>query len=466
MKRTTAFLLATTIGLTLTGFSPRPYSDLAEYKRLPMERRIDRLQKSGEDLFLRRRYEDAITVFDTILSLDKGDMLARLWITKATTEILKEKQNEEKKRLLQKHDGHLIAKDLIYDNWRWGPEIGHFEIRYAPAKPYVRPVRKVHPKLNDKELNEIVKKAEKTGAADDQFELAMSYWARREIKPALKYYFKAIEADTEMLGRDDELLLSSIAEDVQKKIETGKVNAQDYFDSGKLEMIQGDRNRAVQHLVRAASLDPKLHDQVAKVLARFVESPQVDMVSAPPDIFSFRQAYVFDKNADTVYLRIILSPKKRGQVVPIDLTIPASGAKKIDIKSKDAAFAFGVTGISDALRIWLVLPEKEAEFPEYEVRLTVDIDRKATDFIELSNFSLAKDQPDNWSFVIGSEFNFSESLPVGEHTKKNAGLQVIGYHLSLSDGKGPFLSLADFKEPLPRAVDIWKIITTGGEDTF
>ncbi len=465
MKRTTAFLLATTIGLTLTGFGPRPYSDLAEYKRLPMERRIDRMQKSGEDLFQRRRYEDAITVFDTILALDKGDMLARLWITKAQAELLKERQDSDKQQLLKKY-GHLIPKDMIYNNWHWGPSVGHFEIRYSEPKPYVRPVRKVHPRVNDADLKVATEKAEKSGAAVDLFELAMSHWSRRETEMALKYYFKAIAADTEMLARDDEMMLATVAEDVQKKIETGSVSARDYLDSGKLEMIQGDRNRAIQHLVRASAMEEKFREEISTIIGDFVKSPQVELVSAPPDIFSFRQAYVFDKSADTVYVRVVLTPKKRGQVVPIDLTVPAVGVKKINIESKDAALAFGVPGISDSLRVWLVLPEKEESFPEYEIRLAINLDRKAADYLELSNFSLPKEQPDNWSFVIGSEFNFAESLPTGEYEKKLSGLQVTGYHLSLSDGKGPILALQNFKEPLPRSVDIWKIIETGGEDNF
>jgi hypothetical protein len=465
MKRTTAFLLATSIGLTLTGFSPRPYSDLAEYKRLPMEVRIERMQKSGEDLFLRRRFEDAIVVFETILALDEKDLKARLWITKAHSEILREKQDGEKKRLYQKY-GHLIPKDMIYDNWHWGPSVGHFEVRYSEPKPYVRPERKLRPKASDAEVKAAKLKAEKSGAAADYFELAMLHWSRREKENALRNYFKAIELDTEMLAKDDELMLATVSSEVQEKVAATKVTASDYLASGKLEMIQGDRVRAVQHLVRAAVMDKQSRTEVSDILSRFVESPQVELVSAPADVFSFRQAYVFDKDSDNIYVRAIMQPKKRGQIVPVDLTIPASIVEKIDIQSKDAILALGKPGISDFLRIWLVLPEKEGEFPEYEVRLAISINRKSADYLELSNFSLPKEQPDNWSFVIGSEFNFGESFNKGEFEKSLTGIRIFGYHLAASDGKGPVLPLAEFKQPLPRQIDIWKIIENGGETTF
>jgi hypothetical protein len=57
-----------------------------------MHKRIERMQKSGEDLFLRRRYEDAIKVFETILALRKTDLKAMLWITKSKNEIERERK--------------------------------------------------------------------------------------------------------------------------------------------------------------------------------------------------------------------------------------------------------------------------------------------------------------------------------------------------------------------------------------
>ncbi len=466
MKRRTALIIAITAGALLTGFSnPRPCSDLAEYKRLPMERRIERMQKSGEDLFKRRRYEDAVVVFETILALDKDDLLAKLWITKARTALLREKQDREKEELIKKY-GQLIPKDMIYDNWHWGPSVGHFEVKYSEPKPYVPPVRKVRPKAGDAEVKEALQKAEKSGSAEDYFELAMLHWSRKERDDALKNYFKAVELDRELLGNDDELLLIDVSAAIQEKIDAGKANPEDLFTSGKIELFQGDRIKAIKHLVKSAQQDEKTLEKAKKLLMAFVESPQVDLVSAPPDIFSFRQAYVFDKDSDTIYLRLILAPKNKGQVVPVDLTLSPDSVKEISISSKDAVMAFGVTGISEALRLWIVLPEKDGDFPEYEVKLSLKLDREKTEYLELSNFALAADQPDNWSFLIASEFNFAEGFDKGEYEKNLDGVVVNGYQLSMSDGKGPIVALRDFKEPLPGKLDVWKVMETGGQQGF
>lgn len=465
MKRTALFLTLFSFALILAGFGPRPYSDLAEYKRLPQETRIQRLQNAGEDLFLRRRYEDAIVVFQTILALDKTDLKAKLWMTKAQTQIMLEKNEVNKKALYQKY-GHLIPKDKIYENWHWGPSVGHFEVRYSEPKPYVPAVRKVRPKASDKEIAAAVKKSEASGDAADLFELAMLHWSRRDNDKALKAFFDAFAVDPEILGKDDEFMLSTISEEIDARTLSGKATARDFLTSGRLGLLQGDRQRAINHLVKAANLDSKLKDEVSKFIGTFVSTSQVDMVSAPPDIFSFRQAYVYDKGSDKLYLRIVLIPKNRGQVVPVDLTLSASSTRDIELASKDVAFAFARPGIADSLRLWLILPEKEGDFPEYEIKLALNIDRANTQAFELSNFALPADQPDNWSFIIGSEFNFSEAIAKGDFEKNKDGLRISGYHLSASAGKGPFIGLDNFKEPLPRGIDIWKLIETGGETSL
>ena len=66
-----------------------------------MHKRIERMQKSGEDLFLRRRYEDAIKVFETILALRKTDLKAMLWISKSKNEIVRERNDAEKQALYE-----------------------------------------------------------------------------------------------------------------------------------------------------------------------------------------------------------------------------------------------------------------------------------------------------------------------------------------------------------------------------
>ncbi len=464
MKRTVKFLLVFSFGLMLAGFGPRPYSDLAEYKRLPLETRLSRLQSAGEDLFMRRRYEDSIVVFETILALDPGELKAKLWITKAQSQLLLEKNAANKQALYRKY-GHLTPKDKIYENWRWGPSVGHFEVRYSEPKPYVPKVRKLRPKATDAEIAAARKKAEASGDAADMFELAMQHWSRKEQEKALKAFFDAYAINPEVLGRDDEYMLSTISEEVDAKTAAGKASAKDYLTSGKLGLIQGDRQRAVNHLVRAAAMDPKSREEARKELGMFLATSQVDTVSLPAEVFSFRQAYVFDKGLDKLYLRIVLLPKNRAQVVPVDMMLKNESVKDIEIASKDVAFAFQQPGIDESMRLYLVLPEKEEEFPQYEVRLILTLDRDKSQTFELSNFVTGENLPDNWSFVFSSEYNLSESLAKGDFEKSIDGMKISGWHLAITAGKGPFIPLESFKEPLPKPVDIWKLIENGGETT-
>ena len=444
----------------LVGFGPRPYSDLAEYKRLSLETRISRLHAAAEDLYRRRRYEDAVQLYDTILALDQSDLKSKLWIVKARSEIRREREEFDKQERYRRY-GQLIPKlkdDLLDD-----ATLGYFEVRYSEPKPYVRPVRKIRPQASDAEIAEAKKKAESSDVAADYFELAMQHWSRKDPEQALKAYFKAIALDHEILSLDDEQLLLSVSAEVEKRIESGKVAASEYLDSGKLLMVQGELRRAVNHLVKAAELDKKTRQEASDILLTLIESPQIDLLSAPPDLLGFRQAYVFDKDSDTVYVRVTLIPKNRGQIVPIDITIAADAVKNVESLSKDAAMAFAKTGVDNALRVWAVLADKEDDFAEYELKLAIQIDRGMISYLDLSNYSLSADMPDNWSFVIGSEFNFSDNVPKAEYEKKLDGLQISGYHLTASQGKGPSFLLSDFKEPLPRKLDIWKIIETGGE---
>ncbi len=465
MKRTFVFSFVFMIGLLLVGFGPRPYSDLAEYRRLPLETRINRLQSAGEDLFMRRRYEDAINIFQTILALKSDELKAKLWLTKSETQIMLEKNEAAKKALYQKY-GHLTPKDKIYENWHWGPSVGHFEVRYSEPKPYVPKVRKLRPKASDKEIAAAKKKSEETGSADDLFELAMLHWSRRDQENALKAFFDAFAINPEILGKDDEYMLSTISEEVDARAAAGKALGKDFLVSGRLGLIQGDRQRAVNHLVKAASVDAKLRDTVRKELGAFVATPQIEMVSQPPDIFSFRQAYVFDKGSDKLYISVLLMPKGGVQVVPIDLMLRLESIKDVEVMSKDVEFAFAQPGIDDYARIYAILPEKKEEFSEYTIKLVLTIDRENSRAFELSNFAMSADQPDNWSFVISSEYNVAESMARGDFEKSFDGMRVYGWHLQTTEGKGPYIPLDSFKEPLPRQADIWKIIENGGEVSF
>ncbi len=464
MKRILLSLCLFITGLAVVGFTSRPYSDLAEYKRLPMKTRILRMQKAGEELFLRRRYEEALVVFRNILSLDKKNMSAMLWITKVSEKKLREKQQEDKKDLYRRY-GQLIPKEMTYHNWHWGPSAGHFEVRYSKPKPYVPPVRKVHPKASDEQIKEAEKLAE-SGKAEDLFELSMRYWSRRMTDKAVAAFFKATKADPIILANDDELLLATVREEIDKKIESGKASPVDYFTSGKIAMIQGDRKLASSHLIKAAMGDKKLKSEINPIMLDFVENVIAKEQPVPADIFSFRQAYVYENQQDLIYLDISLTPRTDGTIIPIDLSLSQKSVSKIEIVSDDAVFAYSLKGVEDSLRIWVVLAEKDSRFAQFDVKMILHIDNKAAPYVELSNYNQSAEQPDNWAFVVGPETSFGESFPKGDQEKLDKGLKISGFQLGLYDGRGPMLDLSNFKNPLPRKVNIWKLIEKQIADSY
>lgn len=454
-------------GFLLVGYccprcdGPRPYSDLATYKRIPMGTRTESLLKAGEDLFLRRRYEDAKSVFRMVLDMDSNNMDAKIWMSKVNN-ALDQEQNERNKKALFDKWGHLTPIDKIYQNWHWGPEVGHFEVRYSEPKPYVPAVRKFRPKATDKEIQEALQAYKKSATAENAFELAMRYWSQRKKTEAIKYYLEAVDLDPQILGNDDEYMLSMISEELEAKHEKGNLTADEYLTYGRLALLQGNQIDGINSVIKSSALDKKLKKTATKVLDDYVSKASVEeLAGLPAEIYSFRQAYVFDKDKDSVYMRIILSPRNKNQLVPIDTTIPAMYTGDITIVSnKDVLFAFGKPVIGDSTRLYLVLPEKTGDFPEYEVKLIINLKRgqEEESGIELSNFSLPPEQDDNWSFIISSEFNNTEGQLPGNYEKIEKGVRVSGYHLGSSEGKGPYITFSKYKESLPKTANIWKII--------
>lgn len=456
MKRSLLFAIILAFGIGLVGFSPETGSDFAEYKRLPMHKRIERMQKSGEDLFLRRRYEDAIKVFETILALRKTDLKAMLWITKSKNEIVRERNDAEKQALYEKNDGYLIPKDKIYGNWKWDPSIGHFEVRYSEPKPYVPPVRKVRPKATDSEIAAALKKA-KQGSGNDIFELAMLYWSRKDRENALKYFHEAYKKNPEVLGFDDEMMLLTVIDEIDEKIMNSKADASDLYEAGRLHLIQGDRMTGVKYLTRAVALNKKMLGNVSEIFAEFIDSPQTSLVSVLPEIYAFRQAFIHNKEGDFIYLYLNLVPRNETQIISIDLNTPLAAVKGIKSDSKDLLFAYSRPGLDETTRFWFVLPEKKDDIFDYEIKAIIEIDRKKTESLELSNFAL-NDLYDNWSFVIGPDVNFV-SIGRGENESEKDGLRITGFHLPIYQGRGPYIRFSDFTEPITKKTDIWQLMT-------
>ncbi len=461
MKKSVFFItMLAVMGLFLVGYSPRPYSDLATYQKIPTKTRIDKLMKAGEDLFIRHLYEEARSVFKIVLDMDENNLDAKFWMAKVNN-VLQAEQSERNKQALYKKWGHLTPIDKIYENWHWGPEVGHFEVRYHEAKPYPHYERKFRPRATDEEINKALTAYKKSKTADNAFELAMRYWSQRNESEAMKYYFEAVDISSDILGKDDEYMLSMISEKYEEKLAKGNASAQDYFTTGRLALIQGNSYDGVRNLIRASKMDKKLGPNVKKSIEKYVTDGYPNIVGIPAEYYSFRQAYVFDKNKDRVYMRLIIYPINKRPLIPVDTAIPVSYIENITIASKDVLYVFNKPGLDDSARLWLTLPEKEGKYPEYEVKIILDLKRSDSEYdgVELSNFGLYSDQEDNWSFIISSEFDEYEDPGLSsDYEKTENGVRIKGYNLLYSEGKGPFILFNRFNEALPSDADIWKII--------
>ena len=456
MKRSTGILLIFLSGLLLVGFRSRPYSDLAEYRRLPMKTRIARFQKAGEELFLRRKFEDSLAVFNNILALDDKNLQAKMWIAKVKSKLSLER-NEQKKLKLKKKYGQLIPKELTYYNWHWGPSVGHFKVRYSKPKPYVPPVRKVHPRATDKELEAAKKKAE-SGNAEDLFELAMQHWSRKESALAIEALTAAVKVSPAILEKDDELLLATVEDEMYEKIYSNKASAKEYFTTARLAMLQGDDRNGIKFFVKAATKDEELKTSVKSILASYIDKNKDGMKLFPPDFFSFRQAYVYQDKKDLLYLNISLYPRGDSKIIPVDLTLDKDAVQKIEIKSGDAICAYGMPGTDESIRLWIVLADKDVSMSDYNIKMVLHLNADQSPYVDLSNFNLATDQPDNWSFVFGPEVSFEGTFPKGEIESIEDGLRISGFQLSVNDGNGPVVRLNDFRNPLPKQINVWKLM--------
>lgn len=449
-------------GFILVGYGPKSYSDLATYKRIPTKKRVESLLKAGEDLFLRRLYSEANSVFKMVLDLDKNNLNAKVWMAKINN-IYQAEQYEENKKALYKKWGHLTPIDKIYQNWHWGPEVGHFEVRYSEPKPYVPTVRKFRPKATEEEIKKALNAYKKEKTATNTFELALLYWSQRKKSEALKYYFEAADLSSDILGNDDDYMVSMITEELEEKLNKGKTTAQDHLTYGRLALLQGNTKDGIHNLIKSVKMDKSLSPIAKNSIDRFISDGFSNIVGIPAEIYSFRQAYVFNKNKDMFYLRVIVCPVDKRQLIPIDTTLPASFTGDITIASKDILYAYKKTGIDDSVRLWVALPEKAGKYPEYELRLIINL-KRGIDYdedaggIELSNFGLPSEMTDNWSFVISSEFDNTDPAIPGDYSKVENGVRVYGYHLGTTDGKGPYVSFRDFSESLPSDADVWKII--------
>ncbi|MBF0502060.1 MAG: tetratricopeptide repeat protein [Candidatus Riflebacteria bacterium] len=441
--------------LLLFGFAPGPSPDLRQYSRLPLSVKLARLVKAGEEKFQQRRYEEAIAIFEVMKSLDEHNLDAIFWLQKCNDRLSSE-ANERMKAQMIKQKGNLVIKESLYDNWVWGPTVGHFEIRQSKPKPHIPVVRKVHPRASDAEI-EKARKAADAGDANALFELAMVLHSRADDTAAIEALDKAVTTDPTILERDDEGLSSAALETAQRALEKGTITPEQRLRAARVNYLQGDLSDAVIGFIKAASKDSALKGQVQKYLQTLLDSRKADFLLRPPEVFSFRQAYLWEKGEDSLFIRIQFRPTSPHFIVPFDLPLEPRAVKAVETRSSDLLFVLPDPVNPDGTRLWLVAKDATDDVPMLEARLVIRLHPSKVTFIDLSNYQVSSDLSDNWSVVIGDSTSFGPGFPVGQIDQMQGKLIIKGYRLQLSNGKGPSLDLRDFRKNLGSGIDPWKI---------
>jgi hypothetical protein len=367
---------------------------------------------------------------------------------------------------VRRHGG-LTPKELTYVNWFWGPEVGHFEVRYSEPKPYVPPVKKVLPKVSDADLTEAKAKAQ-GGGAPEWYDLAMALWSRHEMEPAIAAFEKAAAADPEILGRDDWGLMAAAHATLVGPLETGKIDAKQRLLAGRMALIQGDLPMAVDQLIRAASGDQGLRDQVRDYLRSMVAAGRTSFLFQAPEFTSFRQAFIIEKNEPRIYLHASLQPSTPHLMVPLDLTLEPEFVQKLEVVSPDVLLAIPDPNVATgSTRIWLALKHKDEEWPTWGAKTVTLLDPAKADWIELSNYNVNPDMTDNWSTVIAPETVFGMNFSAGSIDKIDQGVRFAAFQLRLTTGKGPWFSIREFSAaPMPREIDVWSIMEKAAAGTL
>lgn len=428
-----------------------------------MSRRVGRLLLEGEELYMRRMLEDAKDVFNAVLILDEGNIKARQWLIKVNNLIAREENEQKKKALFEKY-GYLMPKELFSPRWLEDPDLGHFEVVYSEYKRRETPLRKLREPASDEDIQNALSQFKKTDSAEDQFELAMLYWSRREIDMALENYLEAVRNNPEILAKDDELFLTTVSKNTRQMAKKDKASPQQLLDGARLSELEGEVDTAISFYVKTANISSEYKSVVNEELKSIVKAPSFEFV--PPIIEGFRQGYIFSEEGDFVYIRLNLTTRQNAQIVPFDITIPQHGIKDLIIDSEDVTTVFVVSQDAASSRLWLALPAREEEFPTYNIRIKLKLDRSEISFVELSNYSLTPEHADNWSFLIGSQFDFSENILTPDFEHLNRGVRVYSYHLSSSEGRGPTVSIEEFTQPVDANTDFWRLIETGGAEFF
>lgn len=464
-------LFGSIVGALLAGFATSSAEmvpmtskspDLTYYSRTPLSVKMSRLFAAGQDLFNRRRYEEAQTVFEAMRSLDEHDLLSVFWIKKCQERFDRE-ANEKRKSENIRQTGHLFPQEEIYTNWRWGPEVGHFEIRTSKPKPYVEPVRKIRPRASDAQLAK-ARSAAAGNSPDALFDLAMAHWSRKENGPAIDALEKAADLNPDVLARDDEGLTAAVHDELQGALEKGKASPSLLLRAGRVAIIQGDLLEAFRALIRAATDDAKLIDEVRPLMQKLVDTGKTEFLFRAPEIWTFRQGYAFENDEDRLYLKLVMAPRAPVPMAPLDLMFERDAIGSVEVLDSDVLFTLVDPAATETTRLWVVGKYRESDqLTEVNGRLVFHFPKDKLSYLDMSNFNAAPELPDNWSVVIGAEDAFSAGFPPAELEKTENGVSARAFQLRMNTGKGPVLTLSEMHKPLAASVDVWKMMDNAAQ---
>lgn len=454
MRRIIRFCCLALVGAGLVGFtSPTP--ELDQYKRTPLSVKLQRFQKSGTDLFMRHRYEEALAVFQTMGKLDPGNIDALFWEKKVREKLFHE-ETEKFKADLWRTKGSLVLKESKYDNWHWGPEVGHFEIRQSIPKPYIPPVKKIRPPIAEAEFAKIKEKA--TDAAG-LFELAIACNSRKEFEKGFDALDEAALRDPEILGRDDEGLVATLLEDLQKPLETGKITPRQRVLLGRISMLSGDLSGAALQLIKGASREAGLVPDAQKAMERLLGTGKTEFLYKSPEIYRFAQAYAYQESEDRMYVSARVNPTTPHYVFPFEFPFEAEAVEAIEIKSPDFLFGSVDLTATDTARIWFTGVDNTDEPRNLDLRAVIRFKPgKLGGVLDLSTWSVPAELGNNWSLVIAPPTAFNPAFPVPQKQTSDGGIEMKAFQVQQSGGKGPYLNLDEFHKPLPKDVDVFKAI--------
>ncbi|MBI3037937.1 hypothetical protein HYY75_02640, partial [bacterium] len=263
-----------------------------------------------------------------------------------------------------------------------------------------------------------------------------------------------------IMAKDDEGLTGLVEERTRKGLESGNLTPSDRLLAAKVALLQGEFFDSLMHFVKAASQDDSQKKNAEEGFIKILNSGHYEFILKPPDVISFFQAYVFEDQEDRLYLSAQFRPPSPIFVVPFILSLEGNAVKSVENLSKDILFAMPDPNLSgtETFRLWVAGKNIGDEVPIFELKAILHLDSSKTNYLDLSNFITSPEVTDNWSAVVGASESFSISFAAPNYDREENGVLVKGYQLSLSDGKGPMLSLNSFRKPLPQKIDIWKTI--------